>query len=110
MTIADFMRAAVPPAPETPLLRRLRQWTTALTLLAGVFSGAVAFYGVSYEAVVLALPVLLLGAFGSNIAYWRLKKRREDAYWTPRRIDAHFLARDVERRAREAAERKGRAA
>lgn len=97
MTLDDFVRTMLPPAPETVALRRLRHWSSALAVVAAVGVALVSLGNMVAPVFVAALvPVMVIAGLLTTL-YWRRRAAHEDAYWTPARIEAHFAARDPKR-------------
>lgn len=89
MTYREFIRSALPPAPEPPALGRFRHLTAGGCLLAASLLGTAR--ALDNQPAVLAVLAFLVGiaAFVALVALIRRKVRHDLDYWTPERVRLH---------------------
>lgn len=91
MSLWEAFRAARPPAPETPGLKRLRRVAALLCLASALLIIVLRSVG---AVSLLFLAVIVLTSFAailSTALLFRRKARREAEYWTADRIEAHRI-------------------
>lgn len=95
MTLREFIGSGLPPAPETPALRRLRRVTVAACLAGAVL--LTVSRALDNKPVALALLAAVTGFAGlvSVAALVRRKVRHDLDYWTPARVAFHKDAADT---------------
>ena len=90
MNMMDHSRMATPPAPQPRYLRRLRIVSAALCLASALgVLGIEPIRQFSIYAVAL-VALAMLGAIVTVALYWILRRRVEEAYWTPAREATHI--------------------
>jgi hypothetical protein len=89
MTLRQFLGSGLPPAPETPAIRRLRMATVATCLSGAVLLFTARALGNKPIALGLLAAVMALVGLVSIALLMRRKIRHDLDYWTPARVAFH---------------------
>lgn len=89
MTYREFIKSALPPAPEDPALRRLRFTTAALCLVSAILLGLVRGMNDVMPWLSVFAVVLSLFSFALLVRLFVRKVRHDLDYWTPERVEQH---------------------